>query len=397
MSGIEQVRLADCCDIISGATPSTSEKSYWGGEVAWATPKDLSNLNSKCISSTAQTLTELGYSSCSAKLIPAQSVLFSSRAPIGHVAINTIPMCTNQGFKSFVPNPKRVSPDYLYYWLKANKLYLQSLGNGATFKEVSKAIVAEVRIPLPELPEQRRIAAILDKADALRAKRREAIAKLDQLLQSVFLEMFGDPVTNPKGWPQVRFSELLESIDSGTSPVCLDRSASDNEWAVLKLSAVTRCEYDPSANKALPEGVEPDKSLEVKVGDLLFTRKNTRDLVAACAFVTDTPPRLLLPDLIFRFRLKPLAPVVPRYLQALLAFPGKRKDIQSLAGGSAGSMPNISKAKLSNALIELPPTDLQCEFERRLKHCDLLKEQQRLALAKLDATFFALQQRAFAE
>jgi type I restriction enzyme S subunit len=295
---------------------------------------------------------------------------------------------------------ERVFPNYLRQVLVSddfNAKFMNTVaGVGGSLLRARPAEVAKIKIPLPPLPEQRRIAAILDKADALRAKRREAIAKLDQLLQSVFLEMFGDPVTNPKGWPQVRFSELLESIDSGASPVCLDRSASDNEWAVLKLSAVTRCEYDPSANKALPEGVEPDKSLEVKVGDLLFTRKNTRDLVAACAFVTDTPPRLLLPDLIFRFRLKPLAPVVPRYLQALLAFPGKRKDIQSLAGGSAGSMPNISKAKLSNALIELPPTDLQCEFERRLKHCDLLKEKQRFALAKLDATFFALQQQAFA-
>lgn len=293
-------------------------------------------------------------------------------------------------------NPERLNTRYLYHFMENHLSTLREQSIGGIIKYIKIGNLTDAKIPLPTLPEQRRIAAILDKADALRAKRHEAIAKLDHLLQSVFLEMFGDPVTNPKGWPQVRFSELLDSIDSGASPVCLDRSASGNEWAVLKLSAVTRCEYDPSANKALPEGVEPDKSLEVKVGDLLFTRKNTRDLVAACAFVTDTPPRLLLPDLIFRFRLKILAPVVPRYLQALLAFPGKRKGIQSLAGGSAGSMPNISKAKLSNALIELPPTDLQCEFERRLKHCDLLRENQRLALAKLDATFFALQQQAFA-
>lgn len=296
------------------------------------------------------------------------------------------------------PDLDRVDSRYLHHWLVSDEAtkYFKRIASKTAQPALSLAKIRELPVPLPPLPEQRRIAAILDKADALRAKRREAIAKLDQLLQSVFLEMFGDPVTNPKGWPQARFSELLESIDSGTSPVCLDRPAIDNEWAVLKLSAVTRCEYDPSANKALPESVEPDKSLEVKAGDLLFTRKNTRDLVAACAFVTDTPPRLLLPDLIFRFRLNPLAPVVPRYLQALLAFPGKRKDIQSLAGGSAGSMPNISKAKLSNALIELPPTDLQSKFERRLKHCDLLKEQQRLALAKLDETFFALQQQTFA-
>jgi type I restriction enzyme S subunit len=350
----------------------------------------------KVLKKNSVAISELGPSTYS---FIAGTVLYSKLRPY----LNKVLVADDDGYATteLVPlrcDPTQVLPTYLAYYLRSPEFlsFANTVVAGAKMPRMVMSEFWRYEIPLPPLSDQRRIAAILDKADALRAKRREAIAKLDQLLQSVFLEMFGDPVTNPKGWPQVRFSELLESIDSGTSPVCLDRSASDNEWAVLKLSAVTLCEYDPSANKALPEGVEPDKSLEVKVGDLLFTRKNTRDLVAACAFVTDTPPRLLLPDLIFRFRLKPLAPVVPRYLQALLAFPGKRKDIQSLAGGSAGSMPNISKAKLSNALIELPPTDLQCEFERRLKHCDLLREKQRFALAKLDATFFALQQQAFA-
>ncbi|WP_081729137.1 restriction endonuclease subunit S [Pseudomonas sp. URMO17WK12:I4] len=210
MTVIEHVRLGDCCDIVSGATPSTAEKKYWEGDILWATPKDLSDLKYKYISDTPQKLTKAGYASCSAKILPEQSVLFSSRAPIGHVAINTVPMCTNQGFKSFVPDRDRLSADYLYYWLKANKAYLQSLGNGATFKEVSKSTIAEVKVPLPSLHEQRRIAAILDKADALRAKRREAIAKLDQLLHSVFIEMFGDPATNPKGWPLVCLGDAIE-------------------------------------------------------------------------------------------------------------------------------------------------------------------------------------------
>lgn len=336
------------------------------------------------------------------QIVKAGDILVSTVRPnlngVAAVPIELDGATASTGYTVLRPRLDKVDGSYLFHWVKHPEFVgeMVRLATGASYPAVSDRIVRAAMIPLPPLSEQRRVAAILDKADALRAKRREAIAKLDQLLQSVFLEMFGDPVANPKGWPQVRFSELLESIDSGTSPVCLDRSAIDNEWAVLKLSAVTRCEYDPSANKALPDGVDPDKSLEVKAGDLLFTRKNTRDLVAACAFVTNTPPRLLLPDLIFRFRLKNLAPVAPRYLQALLAFPGKRKDIQSLAGGSAGSMPNISKAKLSNALIELPPKDLQCEFERRLKHFDQLKEQQHLALAKLDATFYALQQQAFA-
>ncbi len=217
MSQFSFVRLEDCCEIVSGATPSTSVKSYWGGGIAWATPKDLSGLDSKYIEETPQTLTEDGYKNCSAKMLPIGSVLFSSRAPIGHVAINRVPMCTNQGFKSFVPDPERMSADYLYYWLKSNKPYLQSLGNGATFKELSKAIVAEIKVPLPPLLEQFRIAAILDKADALRAKRREAIAKLDQLLQSVFLDMFGDPIENPKGWKKSKLDEII-NFTGGSQP-----------------------------------------------------------------------------------------------------------------------------------------------------------------------------------
>lgn len=102
------VRLADCCEIVSGATPSTGVRRYWGGDIAWATPKDLSGLESKYLERTPQTLTQEGYESCSAKIMPPNSVLFSSRAPIGHVAINTAPMCTNQGFKSFVPDAERL-------------------------------------------------------------------------------------------------------------------------------------------------------------------------------------------------------------------------------------------------------------------------------------------------
>ncbi|MDN5690980.1 MAG: restriction endonuclease subunit S, partial [Acinetobacter sp.] len=155
----------------------------------------------------------LGFDSCSTKLLPENSVLFSSRAPIGHVAINTIPMCTNQGFKSFVPKADLLDSQYLYYWLKANKEYLQDLGVGATFKEISKTVIANVEIPLPPLSEQRRIASILDQADELRQKRQQAIEKLDQLLQATFIDMFGDPEKNPKKWNKVVLGDICDQKD----------------------------------------------------------------------------------------------------------------------------------------------------------------------------------------
>ena len=201
--------VGEVCEVVSGATPRTGKPEFWDGNVPWVTPKDLSELGQKHLSDTPRKITKAGLKSCSARMLPAQSVLFSSRAPIGLVAINTIPVCTNQGFKSLVPRFDLVSPDFLFWWLKAQEKHVQSKGRGATFKEVSKKIVEDLQIPLPPLAEQKRIAAILDAADALRAKRREALAQLDTLLQSTFLDMFGDPVTNPMGWEVQRLADVF--------------------------------------------------------------------------------------------------------------------------------------------------------------------------------------------
>lgn len=203
-------KIGEVCDVVSGATPRTREDRYWDGNVPWVTPKDLSNLKRKHLSDTPRKITSEGFKSCSVQMLPAQSVLFSSRAPIGLVAINTIPVCTNQGFKSMVPHADRISADYLYWWLSVHSARIQELGRGATFKEVSKKIVEDLRIPLPPLPQQKRIAAILDKADAIRRKRQQAIDLTDQLLRSTFLEMFGDEIGSED--PR-RTAPLQEFID----------------------------------------------------------------------------------------------------------------------------------------------------------------------------------------
>jgi type I restriction enzyme S subunit len=208
-----KMKLGECAEIHSGSTPRTNNPDFWDGDITWVTPKDLSKLKSKFISKTESKITQLGFDSCSTKLLPENSVLFSSRAPIGHVAINTIPMCTNQGFKSFVPKADLLDSQYLYYWLKANKEYLQDLGVGATFKEISKTVIANVEIPLPPLAEQRRIASILDQADELRQKRQQTIEKLDQLLQATFIDMFGDPEQNPKKWNKVILGDICDAKD----------------------------------------------------------------------------------------------------------------------------------------------------------------------------------------
>ena len=211
----ETKKLGEIAQIVSGSTPKRNNSKFWDGEIFFATPKDLSNLSSKYLEKTANKITKEGLESCSTQILPINSILLSSRAPIGLVAITKVALCTNQGFKSLVLKDN-ISPDYVYYFLKASTKQLNALGRGATFKEISKKIVEKVQIPLPPLAEQERIAAILDKADALHARTRAQLAAYDELLQAVFLEMFGDPVLNEKGWPKNKLKDFGEIITGNT-------------------------------------------------------------------------------------------------------------------------------------------------------------------------------------
>ena len=290
-----------------------------------------------------------------------------------------------------------VSRDYLFYFLRTPDTVnlATSRCSGANLPRLSPKQLASFQIPLPPLAEQKRIAGILDAADALRAKRREALAQHDTLIQSTFLDMFGDPVSNPMGWEIEGFDNWLDNIDSGWSPKCLNRKALLGEWGVLKLGAVTWCEFDDSDQKALPPSLAPRPELEVAQGDLLFTRKNTHDLVAAVAYVRKVRPRLMLSDLIFRLRLKFGIEMKPAFLWQLLIQPKQRQVVQKLAGGSAGSMPNISKAKLKTLKLIKPPLDLQHHFAAIVESVEQQKARQRAHLAELDTLFASLQSRAF--
>ncbi len=262
-------------------------------------------------------------------------------------------------------------------------------------KRVPASYLKQATVPLIEPKEQRRIADILDKADAIRRKRKEAIALADELLRSAFLEMFGDPVTNPKGWPVKPLGELLDTIDSGWSPVCEARPAKEDEWGVLKLGAVTFGRYDAGESKALAADLSPVPELEVRAGDVLFSRKNTYDHVAACVFVANTRPKLMLPDLIFRLVLSKASGLRSETLWALLSNERMRKMVQGLAGGTAGSMPNISKERLKTVNLPVPPIALQERFAGAMRGNEATRTALEAAAAESEVLFNSLVARAF--
>ena len=204
--GWEYKKLGDVCQVVTGSTPKTNISEYWDGNYPWVTPAELKG--DVYISDTARHITEEAIAHTNLTLLPIGTVLLSSRAPIGKVAITTIEMYCNQGFKNLICSDA-INNKYLYLWLSGKTEYLNSLGRGATFKEISKTIVENVIIPLPPLSIQKSIVSELDKINELIRLKKEQLKDYDNLAQSIFYEMFGDPVVNEKGW---EVKKLIETV-----------------------------------------------------------------------------------------------------------------------------------------------------------------------------------------
>ena len=183
-------KLGEVCTIVSGSTPKTSVTSYWDGNIKWITPAEL-NEDTFYIMDSVRHITEEGKEKTGLSYLPTGTVILSSRAPIGKTAIAGCKMCCNQGFKNLICSDA-IYNEYLYFFLKSKTDYLNSLGRGATFKEISKSIVENIEIPLPEVNQQKEIAEKFKKLEQLISLRKQQLAKLDELVKARFVEMFGD-------------------------------------------------------------------------------------------------------------------------------------------------------------------------------------------------------------
>lgn len=199
-------KLGEVCTIVSGSTPKTSVTSYWDGNIKWITPAEL-NEDTFYIMDSVRHITGEGKEKTGLSYLPTGTVILSSRAPIGKTAIAGCEMCCNQGFKNLICSDA-IYNEYLYFFLKSKTDYLNSLGRGATFKEISKSIVESIEIPLPEVNQQKEIAEKFKKLEQLISLRKQQLAKLDELVKARFVEMFGDCKTNPKNWK----TKALEKI-----------------------------------------------------------------------------------------------------------------------------------------------------------------------------------------
>jgi type I restriction enzyme S subunit len=201
--------LGEVCEVVNGATPKTNVKEYWGGSHAWITPAEMGNLDSPFLSNSRRTLSDQGLAACSATLVPPRTVILSSRAPIGHLVINEVPMATNQGCKSLIPKDG-LNSIFLYYYLKANVELLDSLGTGAVFKELSGTQLKTVEIPVPPLEEQKRIVALLDAATARIIELTACYEQARTHANNLFTSALRDALESNSEWPVKTLSQILE-------------------------------------------------------------------------------------------------------------------------------------------------------------------------------------------
>ncbi len=389
----QQVAIGDCCEIVSGSTPSRLVGAYWNGDINWFTPKDLSRIKSKYVVAAPEKITQLGLTSCSTRLLPKKSLLLSSRAPIGHLAINAQETCTNQGFKSLIPNDN-LDVEYLYYAIKNIVPQLQDMGNGATFKEISKAILSKVKIPLPTLAQQQKIAAILDAADSLRQKDQQLVQRYTALSQSLFLEMFGDPVTNPMGWGKKTLSQFISNLDTGVSVNSTDADYQNTQFGILKTSCVYSGIFSPEQAKVIRDDEFERAKLNPKADSIIISRMNTPELVGKSAYIERDFPMLFLPDRLWQSEKSGLEYSV-RWLAIAISFNSFMKEISKIASGTSGSMKNISKGKFLALPMTYPSPTLQNEFAERVQLIEAQKQQAQRSLAKSEALFSSLLQQAF--
>ena len=259
---------------------------------------------------------------------------------------------------------------------------------GTTRGKLTQAGASEIPIPLPPLSEQRHITEILDRAEALRAKRRAALAQLDALIRAIFINTFGDPATNPKRWPIHKIGDLLESASYGTS----EKSGATGEFPVLRMNNITRTgEMNLTDLKFMQLTAKHRERYLVRAGDVLFNRTNSPDLVGKTAIYRNMKPMAYAGYLV---RLRTNGENDPEYLSSFLNTGYAKRMLRGMCKSIIG-MANINATEIQAMRIPQPSLALQREFARRVAAVEKLKAAHRASLAELDALFASLQHRAF--
>ena len=387
---MEKYRLGDICEIVSGSTPKTGVSEYWDGDKKWITPAEITD-ESYIITDSVRKLTELGVAKTGLSSFPKGTVILSSRAPIGKVAIAGCEMYCNQGFKNLICSQK-IYNRYLYWFLKGNTEYLNSLGRGATFKEISKQIVASIEINVPDMEQQMQAAENLERVSSIIRLRKQELQKLDDLIKARFVEMFV-ATDAASDWPYCTIADVSndmrtgpfgsalhhdEFIDSGVFVLGLDNAVED------KLS-YNRMRYITA------EKYQELKRYTVYPGDVIITIMGT---VGHSAVIPADMPKAI--------NTKHLACITPnakmvnaQFLScAFQVHPDIRAQLQKQCKGAI--MDGLNLTIIKGLSFHIPPINLQDRFVGFYEQVDKSKAAVQKALDETQLLFDSLMQQYLA-
>ena len=379
------VSLQQICDIQIGKTPSRSVPEYWGGELPWVTISDFAA--GRIVTTTKERITKIGAAKSGSKRIPQGTLLLSFKLSLGKRTVSGCELFTNEAIAALhVLDYDVADRDYLY-WALGSIDYDRLVDRAAKGKTLNKAKLKILQIPLPLLDEQKRIAGILDAADALRAKRREALAQLDTLLQSTFLDMFGDPVTNPKGWDVVAF----ESIGNSRLGKMLDKGkeVGDCQFPYLANTNVQWGRFDLAALRTMDFSESDCEEFKLEDGDLLICEGGE---VGRTAIWHGAHDRIYFQKALHRVRLDPTV-AVPEYVFQLMWFMAKNGGFRDLT--TSATIAHLTGVKLKRLPCPRPPLELQHRYAAIVESVEQQKGCHGAHLAELDTLFASLQSRAF--
>ncbi len=351
--------LGEVATIIGGSTPKSNIEEYWGGSHYWVTPADLKG--NKYQGATPRTITDLAIQKTNLQLLPKGTVLLSSRAPIGKVAITTVPMYCNQGFKNIVCSEQLLN-EFVYWYLLNKTDYLNSLGRGATFKEISKKATEQIPIPVPPLSEQQRIVSELDLLSSIIEKKKAQLKEYDQLAQSIFYDMFGDPVTNEKGWEVKKLVDCCKNCDSQRKPI----TAKDRIKGAIPY-------YGAS-------GVVDYVKDYIFDGEYLLISEDGANLI-----IRSTPIAFRIKGKTWVNNHAHVLQFDALFKQIFVEYSINLRDISSIVTGCA--QPKLTQAAMNNINIPYPPLSLQQQFTEKIEAIEKQKALIQQSIAEAETLF----------
>ncbi|MBQ6887918.1 MAG: restriction endonuclease subunit S [Lachnospiraceae bacterium] len=377
-------KLGDICEIVSGSTPKTGIAEYWDGDVKWITPAEI-NEDSYIVMDSARKITELAVNKTGLTPFPAGTVILSSRAPIGKVAIAGCEMYCNQGFKNLICSEK-INNRYLYWFLKGNTDFLNSLGRGATFKEISKQIVANVELNVPEYEKQLIVVAHLEKVNEIIKLRKQKLAKLDKLIKSRFVELFGDTVLNPFGWEKDSLGSVCDVRD-GTHdspkyyetgyPLVTSKNVTGGKIDLTDCSLICEADFNKINERS-----------KVDNGDIIMPMIGT----VGKPVIVDIEPDFAIKNVAL-IKFKTDSRVLNIYIRALLQ--SDYFDDAVLSKVRGGTQKFISLGDIRKLDVLVPPIELQNQFAEFVIQVDKLKVEVQKSLDETQLLFDSLMQQYF--